>query len=145
VDTPAEEVSDDLPSDLPDDFYHDNKDYIQHAPNGQIVCVCSLPYVVWKATTEQLSEGCGLIEGTADPATEYILNKKVTARPDMQAVLEGLVVKNLPVPCALFIDGNKYDCTEDHAELEFDAPRTYKVTVIAFPYLDKEFEIENQA
>ena len=83
------------------------------------------------------------IEGDffAHAETKYVLDGAITDRPANPAILTGLALTALPVPCAIQINAAFYPCTEDHATLSFGLPGTYKVTVKAWPMLDKEFSI----
>lgn len=77
----------------------------------------------------------------AQAATKYVLAGAIADRPANPAILTGLELTALPVPCTIQINAASYPCTEDHATLSFGLPGTYKVTVKAFPMLDKEFSI----
>ncbi|MEI2416225.1 hypothetical protein V8Z80_08575 [Orrella sp. JC864] len=81
----------------------------------------------------------------ADVARDYVVAEAVVARPSNPARLEGLVLVDLPAPCRIDIDGQEYECDDTRAELEFSVPGTFRVMVRAWPYLDKEFTIENPA
>jgi hypothetical protein len=82
------------------------------------------------------------IDGAWDSKTHYVSNGQAVARLANTATIDGLTLLNLPVPCKIVINSTVYDCTEPTADLEFDYPGVYKVTVEAFPYLNAEFEIE---
>lgn len=77
----------------------------------------------------------------ADRDTKYVLDGILADRPANPATLTGLELTALPVPCTISINAATYPCAEDHATLSFGLPGTYKVTVKAFPMLDKEFSI----
>ena len=85
----------------------------------------------------------GVVYYEGDMEEGYVLDGEVVARPANPARLDGLVLRDLPAPCEIGINGQPYKCNEDTAELEFDQPGTYRITVRAWPHLDKEFEIEN--
>jgi len=48
-------------------------------------------------------------------------------------------------PCTIAINGTEYHCDSSTADLELFHPGVYKVKVTAWPYLDREFTIENPA
>lgn len=73
----------------------------------------------------------------------YVANGVVQARPANPAVLNGLELTGLPTPCTIHINNVAYPCSETSVELEFDQPMTYRVRVEAWPYMDKEFTLEN--
>ena len=76
---------------------------------------------------------------------KYVSNGEVLDRPVNPATASGMTLLNVPVPATLLIGREIYDVTESTVELEFNLPGTYTVKVIAWPYLDKEFTIENPA
>ncbi|WP_414440445.1 hypothetical protein [Burkholderia sp. 22PA0106] len=82
--------------------------------------------------------------GSAD--SDYVTAAdEIAARPSNPAVLDGLVLGSLPVPCEIVVDGEAYQCADADCELEFENPGTYVVTVRAFPCLDKTFNVEVKA
>ena len=70
---------------------------------------------------------------------------QVVPRLENPAILQGRVLNDLPVPCEILINNRRYEATTETVELEFDQPESYRVSVQAWPYLDKEFTIENPA
>lgn len=67
----------------------------------------------------------------------------VQPRPACPARLEGHQILDLPEGASLTIGSQFYRVTGPTAELEFEHPGTYTVLVQAWPYLDKEFTLEN--
>lgn len=114
-----------------------NIKYVEYNASGEILCQGSAPEDIY-----QLNKHDRMIEGTGNPQTDYVLNGVITPRPTQQTTLDGLTLNNLPQPCQLLIDGTAYDLDTPTIELEFDEPGTYKVQILAFPYLDMEFTIE---
>lgn len=72
----------------------------------------------------------------------YVLNGEVLDRPVCPAVLTGIVLTELPVPCVIDINGTKYDSDDATVELDLGVG-AHKITVIAWPYLDGVFNVEN--
>ncbi|WP_233236350.1 hypothetical protein [Bordetella sp. LUAb4] len=91
------------------------------------------------------SGGLRWIEGSADFATDYVANGVITPRPQNPATLDGTRLSNLPIPCTVIINGIEHECDDGWADLEFDQPGSYTVIVTEWPYLDKEFTVENPA
>ncbi|AKP92249.1 hypothetical protein [Achromobacter ruhlandii] len=83
------------------------------------------------------------VEGAGDPDVQCVMDGKLTPRPQSPATLSGLTLTELPVPCFIRIGDSGYPCTERVAELEFAQPGSYLVIVEAWPYLNKEFTVEN--
>ena len=82
------------------------------------------------------------VEGEWFGKPVYVLDGEVLDRPACPAVLTGSVLTDLPVPCVIDINGTKYDCDEESADLDLGAG-SHTITVIAFPYLDGVFNVEN--
>ena len=84
-----------------------------------------------------------LLQGEADPLTQYIRSDGVIeARPPNPARLEGLVLRDLPVPCVLVLDGAAYDCDDTECELSFSLPGLHHVQVEAWPMQSAAFEVK---
>lgn len=79
-----------------------------------------------------------IVVGRVDPATEYVLDRTIVARPACPAVLTGATLSALPAPCVLAINDAVYQCDDDHAELSLP-PGEYRIKVSAWPYLDADF------
>ncbi len=76
--------------------------------------------------------------------THYVLHGAVQPRPTCPALLDGMTLRDLPVPCAIRINGVSYDCAEPTAELEFDQPGAYSIRVTAWPYRNADFEVTHE-
>ena len=94
------------------------------------------------------------IEGSWSGRTHYLANGVLAQRPENPVELDGLTLRRMPVPCTINIrdadrDGNipgrdkVYPCDVPEAELGFEHPGRYRVRVECWPYLDKEFIVEN--
>ena len=118
----------------------ENKHYIEIGNIGRIVGnhFLSTEFV-------NLNPQMNLMEGSADPATQYIKNGQITGRPIQQTKLTGLTLTDLPVPCAIFINGQSYECDSEAVELEFDQPTLYEISVESWPYQSWSTMYENQA
>lgn len=75
----------------------------------------------------------------------YVVDGIVVNRPENPTTLTGRTLHNVPVPATIKINAAIYEAVESEVELSFNQPGTYTVKVIAWPYLDKEFQIENPA
>lgn len=83
------------------------------------------------------------IEGNYHWDTHYVFNGDAVKRPECPVILQGKTIVNVPVPAKITINGVDYDTNEAEVELDFNFSGIYNVKVLAFPYLDKEFQIEN--
>jgi len=75
----------------------------------------------------------------------YVLNGEVTDRPVNPMVVSNHYLSGMVHPCTIAINGTEYHCDSSTADLELFHPGVYKVKVTAWPYLDREFTIENPA
>ncbi|MBB3010624.1 hypothetical protein [Cupriavidus alkaliphilus] len=89
----------------------------------------------------QAADGEVAVEGPCNILTDYVKDGEVTPRPASPVALAGQTLTNVPVPAVVVIDGTRYDCTEDHVELDLPYQKTYAITVEAFPYLDANFTL----
>lgn len=110
---------------------------------GRITGVMSGPLASIQATIEYLKEP--FVEGEGSLDADYVCGGTLTARPVCPARLDDLVLSRLPSPCLITINERDYPCETSTVELEFDQPGKYHIVVQAWPYLDKEFTIENPA
>jgi hypothetical protein len=85
------------------------------------------------------------VDGLLFNKNMYVLNGKAVARPDNPTTVSGQTLDNVPTPATIIINGTSYDINESRVELGFSQPGTYDVKVVAWPYLDKEFSVENSA
>ncbi|AVG17017.1 hypothetical protein CFN79_14795 [Chromobacterium vaccinii] len=58
-----------------------------------------------------------------------------------QARLDGMVLRDLPAPCVLVLDGTPYDCDDTECELSFSLPGLHHVQVEAWPVQSAAFEV----
>ena len=72
----------------------------------------------------------------------YALDGEAAERAECPAVLTGLILTELPVPCVIEINGTKYDSDDATVELDLGTGE-HKITIIAWPYLDGVFNVEN--
>ncbi|MEN7429149.1 hypothetical protein VA599_00240 [Chromobacterium sp. TRC.1.1.SA] len=83
-----------------------------------------------------------LLQGEADPLTQYVRSDGVIeARPHNPARLDGMVLRDLPAPCVLMLDGTSYDCDDTECELSFSLPGLHHIQVEAWPMQSAVFEV----
>lgn len=85
----------------------------------------------------------GIIECEHEPNenTEYVVGGVVTKRQPQNTTISGGKLTKLPAPCTIRINDQTYECVDTTADLSFEFPGTYTVTVESFPYLDWTTEI----
>ena len=120
------------------------KTFSLYDADGRIFSMCSLQQDLIDDVAN-LNQAIGHVEGAVDGSTHYVRDGQVVPRLDNPAILQDRVLSSLPVPCEILINNRRYEATTEMAELEFDQPGSYRVSVQAWPYLDKEFTIENPA
>ena len=114
-----------------------------HDSTGRIHTLLSGDAVGIQNTLDNIPDGW--VEGSWDTHTKYVSDGEVLDRPLNPATLSGLTLSNVPVPATLQIGNQFYECDEPTVELEFNLPGTYVVKLFSWPYLDKEFTVENPA
>ncbi|MBM2883900.1 hypothetical protein JFK97_05810 [Chromobacterium phragmitis] len=87
------------------------------------------------------AHGQSIIEGIADALTEYVRNGAIAPRPASPARLDGMTLRDLPVPCRIIIDGQSYDCADAECALSFAHPGLHVVSVEAWPAQSATFEV----
>ena len=73
---------------------------------------------------------------------KYVVNGALMLRPENTAELVGTTLTGLPSGTTIVINNVLYPCADSMAELEFDQPGVYHITVQSFPHLDKTFTME---
>ncbi|MFT9637293.1 hypothetical protein ACMZ49_08275 [Alcaligenes phenolicus] len=109
--------------------------------NGRITGCLSGPPGVINANKELSAESW--VEGKYSGEIYYVFEGAIRERRDMDVVFEDGVLRNLPIPCEVSINDKVYVVGDGNAELVFDQPGVYSLRVSAWPFLDKEFEVEN--
>lgn len=112
-----------------------------HNERGEIVGSLSGPKATIDVTKQHTDDLW--VNGTHDGAVSYVQDGAVRARPEQNTTLDGHTLMHLPVPCIIHINETAYDCDDDTAELVLDQNTTYAVVVEAWPFLDREYTIEN--
>jgi len=112
----------------------------EHSERGEIICKMLLSKEAYEANKENPN----IKIGDVDSLTQYIKDGLVVNRPAQKTVLVGTVLTGLPSQCIIQINDAFYECNESTAELDFNLPGSYLITVRAWPYLDAEFTYENQ-
>lgn len=90
----------------------------------------------------EFAMGKPLLQGEADPLTQYVRSDGVIeSRPPNPARLDGMVLRDLPVPCVLVLDGTPYDCDDAECELSFSLPGRHYIQVESWPAQSAAFEV----
>lgn len=111
--------------------------YIQFNQNGEIIanCACNTLDTSFSLTENQL-----MTTNFIDPKLFYVQDRKIVLRPVQSTVLDGVTLRELPVPSEIFINGMRYECDESTVELDIEAG-SHIVVVRSFPYKEVSFEI----
>lgn len=80
------------------------------------------------------------IEEVGDPRKQYVFEGQLMERLPNPAVVEGNLLKNVPVAGDLVIDGAIYPIAAGDTELDF-SPGINRFVLKCFPYLDKQYEV----
>jgi hypothetical protein len=114
-------------------------DYVVADAGGRIGVHGTIP--AFMLASQVLGEGEQVALGRGTRETHYVASGALLVRPPNSATLDGMTLKNLPVPCTVTVEGVAHDCTDDHCDLSFSHAGTFAVTVSAFPMLDATFEV----
>lgn len=89
-------------------------------------------------------EGRPFLIGVGADDTHYVDLSTMTIREKqpMQGILDDTTIRNLPIPCTVTVEGESYEVDDGDAELTFEQPGVYSVTVAAVPYLTQVFTVE---
>lgn len=117
----------------------DRTEYVMSDEAGRIIGFGSVPSSMFE---HQLPpQGGALVVGTGDAESHWVQDGAIVARPPNTALIHGLALTRLPVPCTIVVDGMDHACDSDHCELSFSSAGTYAVVVRAFPMVDAHFEV----
>lgn len=86
-------------------------------------------------------QGSDIVLGKFDGKDSYIVAGQVMPRPENTAFLDGTVIKNLPVPSTLKINGKSYPCADTRVDLEFTYPGVYVIEIDSFPHKPAKFTV----
>lgn len=117
-----------------------NIEFVQFDADGRIVVTASIPE---SGFNHLYKDSKDIARGVGVTAEHYVKDGQIIDRPTQATTLDGPTLNNLPIPCQIQINGQTYACQDDHAELGFDLPGVYTITVTAWPFLDAEFTYEN--
>lgn len=92
---------------------------------------------------ERTGERCMAGEGYYE--YQYVFDGEIVDRPENPTTLNGLTLYNVPSGSIIRIDGIDYESKDGgDVELQFNQLGLYRVSVMSFPFLEKEFEIDYQ-
>lgn len=88
--------------------------------------------------------------GQSNPSNDYVrthygTQPVITPLQDNPTVQDGMTLKQVPKGTQIYIEDTVYQCDDGTAELSFAHPGTFVVRVTSWPFLPKEFTIENPA
>ena len=111
-------------------------------------------FTVYNAAGDIISQGWTqrsvvekmMLEGNCLPVasnalTQFVLNGEVLDKGLCPAWLDGLTLRDMPVPSQLLVDKTIYDVTEPTVELSFNLPGTYTIKIFSAPYLPVTLEV----
>jgi hypothetical protein len=95
----------------------------------------------WMVDIQTAPAGGSVVISDGHWETDFVKEGAVVARPANPTTLEGMMLKNVPAPCMVTVEGVDHACTDTTVELSFSHPGTYTVKVDAWPMLDATFEV----
>lgn len=93
------------------------------------------------SVVEKMMEAGNCLPVASDSLTQYVLNGQVVDKTPCPAYLDGLTLRDVPVPSRIFIDQTVYQVTEPVVELSFNLPGVYKVMIESVPHLTVTMEV----
>lgn len=81
-----------------------------------------------------LPSNLSTVEGLWEPNDFFVFDGEIRSRPDIEMVVSGHTVSNLPVPCTVRIDGQDYEIEDGAIEFESNHPGPHSLRIEAFPY-----------
>ena len=120
-----------------------SKNYVEYDEQGRIIAHWKVPDDIYDLNKHDRQ----LIKGVGQTDTHYVdtSDMSIKERPTQLTALYLNKLFRLPSPCVISINGSLYNCTDGTAELHFNQPVLYTISVKAFPYLDFETTYDNRA
>lgn len=122
--------------------------YTVYDANGTILRTGTAPE---NMVSLQALAGEQVIAEMANQLTDFIRNEVIVAKPAIAATIDKTTIasggvdvatiSNLPIPAIVTIGGQSSTVTDGVAQVSFNAPGDYTVTVTALNMLDQEFTI----
>ena len=116
------------------------RSYTFYSPTGEITLVASVDEKTLQGIKKDYPN---YIEGEGDPDMEWVQRGSIKRKLSNPSEIKGNVIEGVPENSTIFINGVSYSEITGRVELEFDQPGKYHIRVESWPYLDKEFTIEN--
>jgi hypothetical protein len=117
-----------------------NVPYVEADSTGKIIVTGTIPPSM--IALQKPPAGGSVVEGAGNPATQYVANGAIVARPANPSTLSGMTISNVPHPSTVTIAGaNPQTVTDGVVDLSFTQPGTYAVVVSAWPMLDATFSV----
>ncbi|VEB43007.1 Uncharacterised protein [Chromobacterium violaceum] len=104
-------------------------------------CILQIGVAPRENVEVEFAMGKPLLQGEADPLTQYIAGGEIAPRPANPTRLDGMVLRDLPAPCRLILDGVEYNCDDAECELSFALPGLHHIQVDAWPAQSAVFEV----
>lgn len=108
--------------------------FTTYRPSGEIVATITCPSVDVESNTPV---DCQRIEGFWNGAKYWVENGEPVEKVEMEPIVFGLTISNLPIPCTAYIEAARYEITDGVLELNPSLPGPYQVRLEAVPYLSK--------
>lgn len=119
-------------------FDQQNVKFIRYRENGEIFAWGDCQPIAY----ENMDGLKMLGEGTID--THWVSNGEVLEKTPCPAILDGLFLRDVPVPAIITIDGVRYETSEPVVELTFNLPGIYTVTIESIPHLPISFMVTHE-
>ncbi len=115
-------------------------EFIEYAPNGAIIQFGSMA-LGFIMDMEAAGRNILRKSGATMDHRINLDTLELERKPPCSAVLEGTTLTNLPLPCWVRIDFERYEVTDGVLEMEFVQPGTYRAVVSSGTHMEGVYEV----
>lgn len=120
-------------------FNDPNVKFIRYRERGEIYAWGECQQIIY----EQM-DGLKML-ADASGETHWVSDGEVLEKTPCPAFLDGLTLRDVPVPATVSIDGARYPTDEPVVELTFNHPGIYTVTIESIPHMPISFMVTYEA
>lgn len=115
--------------------------FIEYADDGAILQHGSM--AIGHVEDMQAKGGNWIIGSDPPPPNSRVnpVTKEVEPQPECPAIVDGLKLTNLPIPCRVFVMLNRYEVDDGEIEFEFVQSGEYDVTVQSATHLTGKYRL----
>jgi len=108
--------------------------------SGAVLRTGTCPY--GHAESQALRPNEGIALGTFSYQDHFHDGQGFAAKREMLLTRQGALLRGLPIPCVVRIEGDEYVCEDGDIELSFEYPGSYTLRFEAHGYKDRELTVQ---